>query len=57
MENNINNIALIIEGGGMRCSFTAGVINTFLEEKIYFDYVIGVSAGASNAVNYLSRDE
>lgn len=57
MENNINNIALIIEGGGMRCSFTAGVINTFLEEKIYFDYVIGVSAGASNAVNYLSRDQ
>lgn len=57
MENNIKNIALVIEGGGMRGSFTAGIINTLLEEKIYFDYVIGVSAGASNAVNYLSRDQ
>ncbi len=57
MENNIKDIALVIEGGGMRGSFTAGIVNTLLEEKIYFDYVIGVSAGASNAVNYLSRDQ
>lgn len=56
MENNINKIALIIEGGGMRGSFTAGIINTLLEEKIYFNYVAGISAGASNTVNYIARD-
>lgn len=56
MENNIFDTALIIEGGGMRTSFTSGVLNTLLENEIYFDFATGVSAGASNLVNYLSRD-
>lgn len=52
----IKDTALIIEGGGMRASYTAGIINTFLREKIYFDYVTGISAGASCCVNYISLD-
>ena len=56
VENNIKDIALIFEGGGMRASYTAGFLNTLLENKIYFDYVAGISAGASHSVNYLSRD-
>lgn len=56
MENNVRDTALIIEGGGMRASYTSGMINVLLEQEIYFDYVAGVSAGSSCAVNYLSRD-
>ncbi|ATW25783.1 patatin-like phospholipase family protein [Candidatus Formimonas warabiya] len=54
--NNIKDTALIFEGGGMRASYTAGFLNTLLENEIYFDYVAGISAGSSHSVNYLSRD-
>ncbi|AFA48409.1 patatin-like phospholipase family protein [Acetobacterium woodii] len=54
--NNISDIALIFEGGGMRASYTAGILNNLLENKIYFDYVAGISAGSSHSINYLSRD-
>lgn len=56
MKNNIFDTALIFEGGGMRASYTAGVVNVLLENELYFDYVAGISAGASHSVNYLSRD-
>ena len=36
---------LVLEGGGMRGVFTCGVLDYFLEKKINFEYVIGVSAG------------
>lgn len=45
---------LIVEGGGMKCAYSAGVLDAFLEEDISFDYVIGVSAGAANAASYLA---
>ncbi len=48
-------IGLVLEGGGMRGIFTGGVLDVFLEEKIDFSYIIGISAGACNAVSYLSR--
>lgn len=56
LTNNITDTALIFEGGGMRASYTSGFLNTLLENGLYFDYVAGISAGASNTVNYLSRD-
>ncbi|MDX9871227.1 MAG: patatin family protein [Clostridia bacterium] len=56
MTNNIIDTALLFEGGGMRASYTAGFLNNLLENEIYFDYVAGISAGASHSVNYLSRD-
>ena len=56
ITNNIKDIALIFEGGGMRASYTAGFLNTLLENEIYFDYVAGISAGSSHSANYLSRD-
>ncbi len=56
LESNIIDTALIFEGGGMRASYTAGFVNTLLEAGIYFDYVAGISAGASNSINYLTRD-
>jgi len=48
---------LVLEGGGMRGIYTAGVLDYFLDEGIEFDYVIGVSAGACNAVSYISRQK
>ncbi len=56
LENNITDTALIFEGGGMRASYTSGFAHTLLENSLYFDYVAGISAGASNSVNYLARD-
>ena len=37
---------LVLEGGGMRGIYTAGVLDVFMENGITFDGVIGVSAGA-----------
>src|SRR6056297_3425443 len=51
----IEECALVLEGGGMRGSFTAGIIKYLLESDIYFREVIGVSAGANNGANYCSR--
>jgi len=56
MINNINDTALIFEGGGMRASYTAGFLNNLLENELYFNYVAGISAGSSHSVNYLARD-
>lgn len=40
----------------MRACYTAGFVSMLLEQDIYFNYVAGISAGASHAVNYLTRD-
>ncbi|MFR9592788.1 MAG: patatin-like phospholipase family protein, partial [Rikenellaceae bacterium] len=50
----MNNRALVLEGGGMRGVFTSGVLDYFLDNNIEFTYVIGVSAGCSNALSYLA---
>ncbi len=47
-------IGIVLEGGGMRGIYTAGVLDFFINKNIYFPYVIGVSAGACHALNYLS---
>lgn len=41
----------------MRGVYTAGVLEYFLEQGIEFPYVIGVSAGASMAASYLSKQK
>ncbi len=45
---------LILEGGGTRGVFTAGVLQYFMEQGLDLSYVIGVSAGACNAADYVS---
>lgn len=49
--------SLILEGGGMRGVYTAGILEFFLEKNIEFPYVIGVSAGACHALSYISKQE
>ena len=48
-------VGLVLEGGAMRGLYTAGVIDTFLKEKIDADTIIGVSAGALFGMNYKSK--
>lgn len=45
---------LIIEGGSRKGMFSSGIIDVLLQEKIEFQYVAGVSAGAHGAINYVS---
>ncbi|MDM5198491.1 patatin family protein [Fictibacillus enclensis] len=51
----MNGTGLVLEGGGMRGVYTAGVLDFFMDKELYFPYIIGVSAGACNATSYLSR--
>lgn len=44
---------LLVEGGGMKCAYSAGVLDILLDEKIPFDYCVGVSAGAANVASFL----
>ena len=48
-------IGLVLEGGGMRGVFTAGVLDAFLEKDLNADLCIGVSAGACLACSYLCK--
>ena len=57
MSEKNEGLGLVLEGGGMRGVFTAGVLDFFLEENFFVDKVIGVSAGAVEAVNFVSRQE
>lgn len=51
----MQNAGLILEGGAVRGIFTSGVLDYLMEQNCYLPYVIGVSAGACNAVDYVSR--
>lgn len=46
---------LVLEGGGMRGLFTAGVLDYFIDRNITFPYIIGVSAGVCHGVSYLTQ--
>jgi predicted patatin/cPLA2 family phospholipase len=45
---------LVLEGGGMRALYTAGVLEYFAEQNLVFPYIIGVSAGICMGASYLS---
>lgn len=46
---------LVLEGGGLRCMFTAGITDVMMENGVTFDGIIGVSAGATFGCNYKSE--
>jgi len=55
MENSVGT-ALVLEGGGFRGMFTAGVLDVLMEHGVYdFSSIWGVSAGAINAAGFRSR--
>ena len=48
-------VGLVLEGGGMRALFTAGVLDALLDVKeLNIDGIVGVSAGALFGANYVS---
>jgi predicted patatin/cPLA2 family phospholipase len=48
--------ALVIQGGGFRTAFTAGVLDAFLiTSRLQFDHYFGVSGGSIALSYYLSR--
>ncbi|MTI69441.1 MAG: patatin family protein [Firmicutes bacterium] len=53
----MDNTGLVLEGGAMRGLYTSGVLDYFIEKNLYFPYIIGVSAGACNALSYISRQK
>lgn len=46
---------LIMEGGAMRGLFTAGVLDAFMEEELYFPCSMGISAGSMQGLCYLAH--
>lgn len=48
---------LILEGGGMRGVYTSGVLDAFLEKKVFINNIMAVSAGCYNALSYLSQQK
>ena len=55
MENKFKHTALVLEGGGMRGVFTSGVLDWMIDHGITFPYLIGVSAGSSNALSFAAH--
>ena len=50
-------IGLVLEGGGLRGIYTAGVLDFFLEKNLEFNYAVGVSAGAIYPASYVSKQK
>lgn len=46
---------LVLEGGGLKGVYTAGVLDFFLDKGIEFSSCYGVSAGACNLCSFLSK--
>ena len=49
--------ALILEGGTFRPIFSSGVMDALRDHGVDFSYVIGVSAGITDGVSYVSRQQ
>lgn len=48
-------IGMVLEGGGMRGLYTTGVLDVLMEEELWADSVLSVSAGATFGCNYKSK--
>ena len=48
-------IGLVLEGGAMRGMWTCGVLDSFLDNNVNVDGIIGTSAGGLFGVNYVSK--
>lgn len=47
--------SVIVEGGGMRGMYAAGVLDCLIQQNLYWNNTYGVSAGACHALSYISR--
>ena len=47
-------LGLVLEGGGFRAHYTAGVLDVLIDEKLPIEGVIGVSIGAIHGASFVS---
>lgn len=52
-----NMASLILEGGTLRPIFSCGVMDALIDQNIIFPYVIGVSAGITYGMSYISKQK
>lgn len=57
MDTLTKNTGVILEGGGFRAIFVAGVLEAFLQHHLSFPYMIGVSAGTAYGVSYVTGQQ
>lgn len=57
MDWGLTQAGLVLEGGGQRGVFTAGVLRAFTDFGLYLSDIYGVSMGACNGANYVSRQK
>lgn len=50
-------VGMVLEGGGMRGLYTAGILDQLLEEEIKVDGIVAVSSGALFGINYASKQK
>ena len=50
----IPGVGLVLEGGGMRTTYTGGAVDAFMDAGVDLGYVIGVSAGANVGSHYVA---
>lgn len=50
-------IGVVLEGGGLRGIYTAGILDVFIDKGLEFPYVIGVSAGSGHALSFVSKQK
>lgn len=48
-------ISLVLEGDGIRGAYTAGVLDVLMDNNLFIRRTYAVSAGACNALSYLSK--
>lgn len=51
----MDNVGLVVEGGGTKIAYSAGVLKCFLKHRIYLPYGVGISSGAEVLLSYCSR--
>lgn len=51
----MDNVGLVVEGGGTKIAYSAGVLECFLQHHLYFPYGVGISAGSEVLLAYASR--
>lgn len=55
MGTKLYQAGLVMEGGGLKGIYTAGVLDCFLDKGIEFSSVYGVSAAAGHMCSYMSK--
>lgn len=51
----MDKVGLVVEGGGTKIAYSAGVLECFLKHHIYFPYSVGISSGSEVLLAYVAR--